>query len=336
MHELRKDPLLSRWVAVLEQSLGPGDYSMPADNSGEKTCLLCSGREKETPAEVSTIRAAGSGPDTPGWSVRAIPSPMPSLSQKKELGRKGVGIYDKMNSVGANELIIETPEHETMPEDMGAGQVRNVLEVYRQRIHELEKDPRIRYVLICKNSGRWAGALYTHPHSVVVATPVIPQNIKVRLDGAKQYYAYKERCIFCDIMDEELRADSRVILKTEHFVAFCPFAPSSPFEFWIMPRTHRCAFEDASAEELDDLSAVMAALLKKMRKALGEPSYYYAILTAPNRVPRRDHWHTLGDDFHWYVEVVPRITNTSGVEWSSGFYMLGTSPEDAAKYMREA
>jgi UDPglucose--hexose-1-phosphate uridylyltransferase len=169
-----------------------------------------------------------------------------------------------------------------------------------------------------------------------MATPIIPKLIKEELDGAKQYYAYKERCIFCDIMREESRVGDRVICETSDFFAFSPFAPKFPFESWILPKKHGCAFQDIAESEMEDLSLMLLAMLKKMRKVLGDSPYNYFIHTAPNRIPRRNHWHTLGDDFHWHIEIMPRLLMTSGFEWGSDFYVLTTSPEDAAKYLREA
>ncbi len=331
MHTLRKDPILSRWVAVLSTSLAPGDYLPLALPAQEDTCILCAGREAETPPEILAIRQ-----DDGAWQARVIPSFKPILMPEGDLGRRGLGMYDAMNSIGANEIIIETPEHNARPEDMGAGQVKNILELYKHRVIEIQKDARIRYVLVCKNSGSEAGSGLTHQHSEIIATPVIPLRMKAELDGAKSYYAYKERCIYCDILDEELMVGSRVIIETERFVAFCPYAPKFPFEFWIVPKEHRCAFEDAGLEEIDDLSHVLASAIKRLRTALNNPSYNYVVHTAPNRIPRRDHWHTLGDDFHWHIEVVPRLQRAAGFEWGSGFYVVPTSPEDAAEFLRRS
>jgi len=329
MHELRKDPILGRWVAVLKESRLPDMYEIPQENK-ETSCVLCPGREGETPREITAIREDGV------WLARVIPNFDPVFQIEGDLGRKGVGMYDRMNSIGANEVIIEGPEHNKPPEDMGTEQMLRVIRLYRDRVADLERDPRLRYILVFKNSGKGAGAAYTHPHSEVVATPIIPKQIKEELDGAKQYYSYKERCVFCDIIREELRLGDRVIFETGGFIAFSPFAPKFPFEFWIMPRRHSCAFHEMGDAEIEDLSLMLSTMLKKMRRVLKEPPYNYVIHTAPNRVPRRNHWHTLGEDFHWHIEVMPRLIRTSGFEWGSGFYVLTTSPEDAAKYLREA
>ncbi len=332
MHELRKDILLGRWVEVLSESLAPSDYKLPPENTPEEeSCILCPGREHELPPEISSIRRPGGG----GWWVRAIPSFKPMFQIEGDLGRRGVGIYDRMNNIGANEILIESPEHVTRPEDMGLDQMVRVIKLYRDRIADLEKDSRLRYVLIYKDSGKSAGGVWSHPVSLLMATPVIPKTVKDELDNAKQYFAYKERCVFCDIINEELRVGDRVILESKHFVAFCPYAAQFPFEVWIIPKRHSCAFHEIVPDEVEDMGYILMSVLKKLRKIFGNPPFNYFIHTAPNMVPRRNHWHTLGEDYHWHLEIMPRLITTSGFEWGSGFYILPTSPEDAAKYLRE-
>jgi UDPglucose--hexose-1-phosphate uridylyltransferase len=341
MHELRKDPLLGKWVAVLKDSKEPEHYLQyplgRRDAAEESTgCMFCSGREPETPPEIFALRQPGSPPDSSGWHTRVVPKSNPLFQIEGDLGRKGIGMYDKMNSIGANEIIIESPQHNVPVELMGPAQMKLVLATYRHRIAELEKDPRFRYLLIFKDHGKSAGEVYHHPHAQVVATPVIPKGIKEELDGAKDYFFYKERCIFCDMIDEELQNGRRIIMETGHFVAFTPFASITPFEFWIMPKKHNCAFQDSDDEEMEDLSFVLTTALKKMNWILKDPPYHYVLHTAPNRVPRKDHWHTLGEDFHWHIEIMPELLSRSGFELSSEMFVLTTSPEDAADYLRGA
>jgi UDPglucose--hexose-1-phosphate uridylyltransferase len=218
---------------------------------------------------------------------------------------------------------------------MGLEQMIRVVATYKARMADLEKDARLRYTLIYKNSGREAGAIVSHPVSYLASTPIIPKRVKEELNGAKQYFAYKERCIFCDILREELRAGSRLIMETRHFMAFCPYASKFPFESWILPKRHNCAFQDIMQEEVEDMALILSAVIKKLRAAFRGLSFNYFIHSAPNRIPRKDHWHTLGEDYHWHVEIMPRLVRTSGFEWGSGCYILPTSPEDASKYLRE-
>ncbi len=338
MNELRKDPLLDKWVVVLSDSKPPEYYSKrminsnPDADSNEESCILCHGREHKTPAEIFSIK------DTPDylWDTRVISRNNPILQIEGDLGRKGVGIYDVMNTIGANEIIVESPLHNRPPEDMGIDQMVRVIKTYKNRFSDLEKDPRLRYTLIYKDCGKLYGEVYDHPHSQVIATPIIPKGIKEELDGAKAYYYYKERCIFCDIINQEITMEKRIILDTECFIAFTPFAPSVPFEHWIIPKRHNCAFQEINEQEIIDLGLVLMKTLNGMKTILNNPAYSYVIHTSPNRMPRRDHWHTLGDDFHWHIEIMPNLKPTSSFEKTSEFYILTTSPEDAAMYISDA
>jgi UDPglucose--hexose-1-phosphate uridylyltransferase len=336
MHELRRDILLGRWVAVYEESKPPSEYHFPVqEESDEKDCMLCPGREHETPGEIASIRHTGTARNTRGWHVRALPSFHPLFQIEGDLGRRAAGIYDKMNSIGASEILVETPHHNVKPEDTGPDHMAKVIAMYRDRIADLEKDSRLRYILIYKNSGKDAGEVFSHPVSYLMGTPVIPKTVKDELDSAKQYFSYKERCIFCDIIREELRVGERIILETKHFLVICPYAAQFPFEVWIMPVRHSCAFQEITEEEVKELGLVLMTVLRKLRRLFGGLPFNYHIHTAPNMIPRRNHWHTLGEDYHWHLEIIPRLVTTSGFEWGSGFYVLSTSPEHAAKYLRE-
>ncbi len=332
LHELRKDPLLGRWVAVLNQPKAPADYVISPVVENEGSCMLCAGRESETSSEILSLP---SGHGCRAWATRVIPNVSPVFQVEGELARRGEGMYDKMNNIGANEIIIESPEHMVRPEDKGLDQMMKVIRTYKERMLDLERDPRLRYTLIYKNSGKEAGAVYSHPVSHLASTPVIPKRVKEELDGAKEYFVYKERCIFCDIIREELRTGSRVILETRHFMSFCPYASKFPFESWIVPKRHSCSFQDILMEEIEDMAFILSSILKKLRAVIPGLAFNYFIHSAPNRIPRKDHWHTLGEDFHWHMEIMPRLLQTSGFEWGSGFYILPTSPEYASNCLRE-
>jgi UDPglucose--hexose-1-phosphate uridylyltransferase len=337
LNELRKDPLLGRWIAVLSKSLPPSEYNQKheAGPSNDESCILCAGRESETPKEIMHIPDNSSPNAGKKWWTRVIPNFNPVFKVEGDLGRRGEGMYDKMNSIGANEIIIESPHHNIQPEDLGLEHMTRVVQTYRDRMADLEKDSRLRYTLIYKNHGKSAGNQGSHPVSHLASTPVIPKRVKEELDGARQYFTYKERCIFCDVLREELRVGTRVVIETRHYIAFCPYASKFPFEIWVLPKRHNCIFQETRHDELEDLALILSSALKKLRALFPDLSYNYFIHSAPNRIPRKDHWHTLGEDYHWHIEIMPRFLRTSGFEWGSGFYILPTSPEDAAKYLRE-
>jgi UDPglucose--hexose-1-phosphate uridylyltransferase len=338
MSRLRKDPIVGRWIIIsTSRPKKPQDYHFeePVDDVTPAECPFCGGNEGKTPHEVAAFRPEPSRENEPGWWVRVIPSKFPVLQVEGSLEREGSGIYDWMNGIGAHEIVIESPEHALRLEDLPESQIERVLWSYRDRIMDLERDKRLRYVLILKNQGISAGALLNHTHSQIIATPIMPKLVKEKLDGAKSYYDYKERCIFCDMIRQELAESARVVEESRHFLVFTPFAPRFPFEVWIYPKRHSCAYAESSKEEIMDFSRVLRHALKRIGAVLNNPPYNYILYTAPNRVPRSGYWHTLNEDFHWHLEIHPRVMQVAGFERGSGFYINPTPPEDAAKYLRE-
>ena len=337
MPELRKDPVLGRWVIIAtERSKRPSDFDVVKQEPEGDSCVFCAGREGETPPEVYAIRENGSRPNSPGWRVRVIPNKYPALNVEGELDREGVGLCDMANGIGVHEVIVETPEHHLDMADLPGERVGEVMRTYRQRILELKEDERLKYVLVFKNQGRSAGASLHHAHSQLIATPITPKRVKEKLDGAKRYYEYKHRCVFCDYIKQETELfGERLVEKTEHFVALSPFAARFPFETWILPRRHMLDFTLVTEEEIKDLGATMKRTLMKLRKALNDPPFNYVLHQAPYRRPRGGYWTTIEEDYHWHIELIPRLTRVAGFEWGSGFYINPTPPEVAAETLRE-
>jgi UDPglucose--hexose-1-phosphate uridylyltransferase len=340
MSRLRKDPIVGRWIIIsTSRPKKPENYTTydePESGVTPAECPFCGGNEAKTPPEIAAFRPEDAAPNSKDWWLRVIPSKFPVLHVEGSLEREGAGIYDWMNGVGAHEIIIETPEHAVRLEDLPENQVEKVLWAYRDRILDLERDSRLRYVLVFKNQGWSAGSPVSHSHSQIIATPVIPKAVKEKLNGAKAYYDYKERCIFCDMIRQELSSPERVIEETRHFLVMAPFAPRYPFETWIFPKKHASSYVDITKEEIMDFSRTLRHTLKRLGVVLNNPPYNYTLYTAPNRIPRRSHWQTLSEDFHWHLEIMPRITRLEGFERGSGFYINPTPPEEAAKYLRDA
>src|SRR3989339_1307072 len=342
MPELRKDPVSDRWVVISsERGRRPSDFgsaSVAEEIAAGGFCPFCGGNEAKTPPEITAWRKAGSLPNTPGWDVRVVANRFPALVIEGEVNRTGMGVFDMMSGIGAHEGIIESPKHDMNIPDMEDEQVEKVLWAYKQRLLDLEKDKRFRYILVFKNYGKAAGASLSHPHSQLIATPITPRYIKLELTGARQYFQGKERCIFCDIVRQELGSGERLVYENEYFVAFEPFASRFPFETWILPRRHSAKYQEISDEERLQLASCMKDIMSRLKKTLNDPPYNYVVHTAPNPVIRPgkpDYWGTIDYDFHWHIEIIPRLTKIAGFEWGSGLYINPTSPEEAAKYLRE-
>lgn len=333
MPELRQDPTTKEWIIIAtERAKRPHDFRRFKRREPrppfEEGCPFCPGREQQTPSEVLAYREAG-GVDSPGWTVRVIPNKFPALVPRGSLERRvRDGLFWAMDGVGYHEVIIETPVHNRFIPLMEEWEVERVIHAYRERYLALREDRRVKLILIFKNHGEAAGTSLAHPHSQVVATPVVPASIRRRYDEAVRYYDVTGRCLYCEIVEEERKAGERVILETEDFLVFHPFASQSPFETWIAPKRHRSSFGQITLEECRGLAAVLRSTLAKLAKALNDPDYNYAIHTAP-----------IGDEdeeyYLWHIQILPRLTTVAGFEIGSGMRINVAQPEDTARFLRE-
>ena len=330
MPELRKDPVVGRWVIIAsERSRRPNDFApAPPTSNGNKPCPFCIGNEDKTPPEVLAYRTPGTAPNSVGWSTRVVPNKFPALQIEGGLERRGEGLYDRMNGIGAHEVIIETTNHSAELSELPVEQIENVLWAFRDRVVDLKNDSRFRYIVIFKNYGDSAGASLEHGHTQLIATPIIPKVVTEELDGSLQHYRLKERCVFCDMIDQELREGKRLVMENDHFVSFEPFAPRFPFETWLLPKNHVSAFEDSQRSEFASLARALKETLQRVNRALNRPHYNFLIHSAPCRDSRLDY-------YHWHVEIIPKLTKVAGFEWGTGFYINPTAPEEAAQYLRE-
>jgi UDPglucose--hexose-1-phosphate uridylyltransferase len=330
MPELRKDPVVGRWVIIsTDRGRRPSDFAPEPVQPRSTNCVFCAGNEDKTPPEILAGRGPESRANGPGWSYRVVPNKFPALRIEGELEPAGEGLFDRMNGVGAHEVIIETPEHHAALATMSLDAVTDVLLAFRERILDLKKDPRFEYILVFKNHGEAAGASLEHPHSQLIATPIIPIMVTEELAGSAQYYQMKERCVWCDILRQERRARRRLILEANGFMALAPFAPRFPCETWIMPTRHRAGFEESGIDEVRGLAGVLGDFLRRMNRVLNEPAYNFMLHTAPLNEPGLDH-------FHWHLEIIPKLTRVAGFEWGSGFFINPVPPEDAATALRES
>jgi UDPglucose--hexose-1-phosphate uridylyltransferase len=332
MPELRKDAVTGRWVIIsTERRKRPSDFRLerPAVIR-EEFCPFCTGREQMTPPEVLAFRHNGSGPNGPGWDLRVVPNKFPALQVEGSLDRQGEGLFDRMNGIGAHEVIIESPDHGKTLASMSEAEIERVLWAFRERIADLKRDVRFRYILVFKNHGAAAGATLEHSHSQLIALPIVPDFVREEIDGARHHFSAKERCVFCDIIRQEVTAGKRVIHENADIVTIAPYAPRFPFETWLLPRTHYARFEDTPRQVYESLARMLKTVLMRMNKALESPDYNLIIHNSPFSEAQAN------DYYHWHVELMPKLTRTAGFEWATGFYINPTSPEEAAQVLRNA
>ena len=328
MPELRKDPVVGRGVIIsTERARRPTDFQREAVRARGDHCVFCAGDEDKTPPEILAGRPAGSPPNSPGWTYRVVPNKFPALRIEGDLEPTGEGLFDRMNGVGAHEVVIESPDHRASLATMSVDAVAELLLAFRERMLDLKKDPRLEYALVFKNHGEAAGASLEHPHSQLIATPIIPIMVTEELEGSMRYWEIKERCVWCDIIRQERRGRQRVILEQNGFVALAPFAPRFPFETWILPTQHRAAFEESGIEDLRGLAGLLSAFIHRMTETLKEPPFNFMLHTAPFRDAESEY-------FHWHLEIIPKLSNVAGFEWGSGFFINPMPPEAAASALR--
>ena len=338
MPELRKDPVDGRWVIIAtERARRPGNVVESVDDSLEEDQQQCPFCHIDEPpiysAQVPDTKSNGSL-----WDVRVIPFRKSFLTTQKKSLREKHGLYDVINSFGTHEVVIESPQHTANMADLDVKNIRLVIETYALRIKELERNPQFQYVLAYKNYGPTAGSRNIgHARSHIVATPNHPLRVKEKLAGAKEYFDKHKRCIYCDLINQELKDQERIVVETEHFLAVIPFAARFLFEVWILPKRHHCDFAKGVSGYEGDLAKMLKILLQKMKIGLDNRSYNYVIQTAPFIRPDGDSkkWQTIKDDYHWHIEVLPHLTRVAGFEKGTGFHICSIPPEQMAAYLKE-
>jgi UDPglucose--hexose-1-phosphate uridylyltransferase len=336
--ELRYCPIKHRW-SIIAPERGQRQSEMVRSGSKDRVAAaddpFARGNEAQTAPEIFRLPK---GEDAP-WQVRVFANSFPALRVEGEVLREAVGLNDTVTGIGAHEVIVETPESDKELADLEVDEIQLVLEAYRARLLDLRHDIRLRYVLIFKNKGREAGASVDHAHSQLIATPIIPTAVVNELNSCRDHYSRRERCLFCDLIRQEQRLAERICLETDHFLAMAPFAASTPFETWILPKEHRHDFALSSADELRGTAVILRDFLRRARKLLDDPPYNLVLHTVPNPHPRPgrpDYWTTIEHDYHWHFEFAPRTSRLAGFEWGSGYTINPTPPEEAARLLAEA
>ncbi len=315
-------------IVAADRQKRPSDFRLDRPIIlGRDQCPFCPGREELTPPEILSYRQNGGAPNTPGWDLRVVPNKFPALQVEGTLERVGDGMYDRMSGVGAHEVIIETPDHGRTLAAMSDPEIERVLWAYRERILDLKRDVRMQYIMVFKNHGAAAGATLEHTHSQLIALPIVPDFVREEVEGARRHYGVKERCVFCDVIGQDIADGSRVVVENADIIALAPYASRLAFETWLLPRRHGARFEDAPRHEVESLARALKSVLQRMDRALESPPYNLVVHTAPS-------FEDVAHSYHWHVEIIPKLTPVAGFEWGTGFYINPTAPEEAASVLR--
>lgn len=326
MPELRQNIITRDWVIIAsERAKRPDQFirekKTVARPSFESTCPFCPGNESRTTPE----RWRMGTPEK--WELRVVANLYPALAEEGEKKRNINGIYRSLSAVGFHDVIIEHPDHSSTVALYSTEAMNNLIAAYVRRYREIEEDERIESIVIFRNHGEGAGTSLIHPHSQVVATPVVPFPVRSRIDIARQYFDDQGECIFCVTLNDEIQSGERIIAETEHFIAFIPYAALSPFHIWIFPKKHSPSFGCLTESEATGLGSILQNVLRKLSTGLNDPDYNFTIRSIPVRESGKEY-------FHWYLAVVPRIAVAAGFELGSGMYVSTAIPEESAAFLR--
>jgi UDPglucose--hexose-1-phosphate uridylyltransferase len=327
--ELRTDPITGRVVAI---DLGPfrrrEDFDLPPVRleDAPSLCPLCEGREADAGPEILAWREGGPA-NAPGWSVRVVADRHPMLKIEGQPGVRPNGPFEARDGLGAHEVVIETPIHDQPLHTLDADRLWRVLWAWRTRIQDLKRDARFVSAVVFKNHGRAAGARMDHAHSQLMAFPMIPPVLAEKLRGAARHLSIGGRCIFCHLVSEELHDGRRIVAEKGSVVGMTPYASRVPFETWIVPRDHAARFENCSDAALTDIAQALKSVMARIDWALERPACNFVLHSAPFSGEAET-------AFHWHLEILPRVTRYSGLEWAAGVHRNPVSPEDAAKALR--
>ncbi len=326
MPELRQNIATKEWVIIAsERADRPEEFVQPPrpltedQPEWEADCPFCPGNEE---LDLEVMRIPERGP----WQVRVVCNKYPALQREGERIRTFNGVHRQISGVGYHEVLVEAPQHNTCPALESAAEVTLTLEVFKIRGREIAQDSRIEQIVYFKNHGERAGTSLAHPHTQLIALPIVPYSIRARIEEARRYFDDTGYCVFCHMLADELKDDARIVAKSKRFVAFIPYAALSPFHMWILPRRHESTFLNVTAHELADLGQLLRQVLRKLYVGLRDPDYNYIIRSAPVRDPGVEY-------LHWYLTIIPRVTRSAGFELGSGMFINTALPEVSAAFL---
>lgn len=330
MSEIRQDPTTKEWVIIAtERRKRPSDFAHHVSRAEKPafvtSCPFCPGNESMTPHAELTLTDQKTG----FWQVRVFPNRFPAVTPEGDIARHlKQGCFLSMDGVGFHEVIVENPIHNKQLALMKDEEIAQVLNAYHQRYYAMAQSPSVKSIIIFKNYGTAAGTSLEHPHSQLVATGIVPRHMRIQYEVAISYYDDNGSCLYSDITLRELEAGSRIIMETDKFVVFHPFASHRPFETWITPKQNQASFGQSATEDIQALASVLRITLLKLYHGLDNPDFNLVVDSAPVGEERADF-------YQWHIRIIPRIAEAAGFEIGSGIYINTALPEETAQFMRD-
>jgi len=336
MSDIRRDRLYDRYVLIAPDRMRRPDKlvaELPVDDI--ESCPFCEGHEHMTPPEIYAIR--GNDSNEVGWSVRVIPNLYKALQVELDDHSQNDGMFESRSGVGAHEIVIDTTDHNSRFSTMSVSRIGNWLSAISSRISDLRKDSRLVYASVFKNSGESAGATQPHPHTQILALPIMPDNVLRMMEKNLQYYRGHGRGKVEDILANEIREEVRIVAQRGDFTAYCPFASSYPFEVIIAPRRALMSIDELNRDDIVHLSQLISEVFKRLDVQLGEFDYNLAFNLSPlnSNFENEQYFSHLPKYNRMTIRIMPRIYRLGGFELSTGILINPVEPEEAAKLLRE-
>lgn len=334
MPQLRQDPTTREWIIIAaERAKRPHEFRIKREQpatplpSYSPTCPFCPGNEKMTPPESFALREGDS--EGAPWKIRVVPNKFAAL---EPLGSTEpyleAAFFRAMDGFGYHEVIVETPHHNKTLALLSQQEILDVVLTWRRRYHDLRTKPGVESIILFQNHGATAGTSLEHPHSQIIAIPVVPNRMRMRFETAIRYYDDSHHCVYCDMLAKEMETGERVVETGSAFAVINPFASRDPFETWIMPLRYEPSFGSIKDDECGELAAVLQRILRKIYFALNNPDYNLILNTVPVADENKRY-------YLWHIQVIPRLTTRAGFEMGSGIYITTAFPEETAKYLRD-
>ena len=329
MPDLRKDPITGRWVIIAANRAGrPDEFQAPGTRRVVQSCPFCAGQEHRTPTPTAVYHSGTANTDSGPWQVRVVPNLFPALREAGPFAPQQNGVFQWGPGVGVHEVFIESPRHVASMSQQTDEELELTFRAYRDRVQAAGQVVSVVHAMVFKNVRPAAGASLEHVHSHLTGLPIVPALVQEELDGVRRYGQQNDRCVFCDMIQQEQQATLRMLDRTSHFVAFCPFASRFAYETWILPIGHASHFQHVADDHLPELGRLVRRSVARLEKVLGQPAYNYVIHSAPFDMDCTDH-------YHWHIEILPRIAKAGGFEWGTGYFINSVPPEEAALALRE-
>ena len=336
MSDIRYNLLDDSFVIIAPERLHRPLNITKLDKAHIKSCPFCNGNEDKTTPEIDAIRDEKSKPNSENWKTRVVPNLYKAVSIENENYVKHNGLFIANEGFGAHEIIIDTPHHNNLMHKWNIDEYTNWIEIIQRRIRDLKIDQRLLHISIFKNQGAKAGGTQPHPHTQIIALPVIPTKIHHKFERFLEHYNLTNRVLMEDIIVQEYNDKIRIIKENKDFVAFCPYASEYPFEVMIVSKEGLSRIEDISEEERENLVKIFKYINSSINCTVGDIDFNISISTPPlhHTTQTAPYFDKIDNISRLAIRIMPRIYQHGGFEISMDMMINPVTPEDACRQLR--